>query len=82
MANTEGCELTSEPKVRCDDGLADLVAEYLACDGSHAMYDMLALMDVRPKIVEIIGVERIIQQRHKRLNQIRAANAPHERPHD
>lgn len=58
------------PVVAGSNLLADLVAEYLACDGSHSMYDMLALMDVRPKIVEIIGVERIIKQRHKRLNQI------------
>lgn len=52
-------------------GLADLVAKYLASDGSHGLYDARTMIEVREKIVPaIISRERIVQEREKILSRI------------
>lgn len=51
--------------------LADLVAKYLASDGSHGLYDARTMIEVREQIVPaIISRERIAQEREKILSRI------------
>lgn len=56
-----------EPKVRSSAGLADLVAKYLASDGSFGLYDARTMIEVRRAIVPAIIPRQAIDAEKEKL---------------